>query len=173
MQQKNLITAEKQVKATGSFLMFNISMMIIFPFLSVLLEHIINGSAINMASIGKWFIFWTIGIRLFTAGLRQASDPSFTAIKIFRLTGKESYAIIRELGFANICLGITGILSLINEEWRQISAIAGGLFFGLAGLQHLSKKRDSKNELIAMITDLFVFVFIIIYLALKFLHFQF
>ncbi len=113
--------------------------------------------------IGKWFVFWTTGIRLFTAGISQSSNPAFTA-RIFKMKTLESYIVIRELGFANISLGVMGILSVINDHWRILAAITGCLFFGLAGIQHLFKKSDSTNEIIAMIGDLFVMIILLSYL---------
>jgi hypothetical protein len=44
-------------------------------------------------------------------------------------------------------------------------AIIEGLYFGLAGIQHILKKPDSANESIAMISDLFIFLLIGLYLA--------
>ena len=77
----------------------------------------------------------------------------------------ESFVIIRELGFANIAMGVMGILSVLNNNWRVMAAITGGMFLGLAGILHLLKKPDSLNEMIAMIYDLFVLVVIITYLS--------
>ena len=107
-------------------------------------------------------------IRFFTAGIKQAQDPAFTAIKIFKLHSKESYVIIRELGFANICLGITSILSLINNQWRLMGAITGVVFFGFAGLQHISKKAGSGNEIIATASDIFIFIMMLLYIIFTF-----
>jgi hypothetical protein len=72
--------------------------------------------------------------------------------------------VIRELGFANISMGAMGILSVINNDWRILAAMVGGLFLGLAGIQHLFKKPDSRNEVVAMIYDLSVLVVIFLYL---------
>ena len=133
---------EMKLKATtiNYYLITTCMIVIIFPLICISVENVAERIPLNWILIGKWFIFWAIGIRLFTAGIKQASDPAFTAIKIFKLHSKESYVIIRELGFANICLGITSILSLINNQWRPIGAITGVVFFGFAGLQHISKK---------------------------------
>jgi hypothetical protein len=78
---------------------------------------------------------------------------------------RESFVVIRELGFANISMGIMGILSVINNNWRPLAAIVGGLYPGLAGFQHLFKKPDSRNEVIAMLYDLCVFVVVLFYLG--------
>jgi hypothetical protein len=159
-----IVSAEKSRKF-NLFLSVNICLLFIMPLLSIVAEVIIDHVPVGWLLIGKWFVFWTVGIRLFTAGISQSSNPAFTA-GIFKMTTRESYIVIRELGLANISLGVTGILSLINDHWRALAAIAGTLFFGLAGVQHLLKKPDSSHEVIAMIGDLFVMIVLLLYLII-------
>ena len=147
-----------------AYLAMNIFLLFILPFSSIMGEFIMEKEPLDWILIGKWFIFWAIGIRLFTAGIKQSSNPEFTASSIFKMKSSESFVVIRELGFANIALGVMGILSVINSNWRMLAAITGGLFFGLAGIQHLFKKPDSRNELIAMLYDLIVLLIIVLYL---------
>jgi len=45
--------------------------------------------------IGNWFIFWSIGIRLFTAGLMQIFNPIYTA-NLLQLNLND-FIVIREL----------------------------------------------------------------------------
>lgn len=117
-----------------------------------------RGLVFSFELFGKWFIFSAVGLRLFIAGIKQASDPAFTAKTIFHIEGSEAFPIVRELGFANVCFGLTGILSLFFPEWRIVSAFGSGLYYGLAGLQHLIKKPAGTNERFAMLTDVFVFL---------------
>jgi hypothetical protein len=147
----------------NSFLLMNVLLLGVLPALSTTAEHIFEHEGYNWQLLGKWFIFWALGIRLFTAGISQASNPAFTA-RIFRMKYEESFVVIRELGFANISLGVMGILSVIHNDWRLLAAIAGGLFFGIAGIQHLFKKPDSRNEVIALFYDLSVLLFIVLYI---------
>lgn len=166
MEQKlktETLTSTAAGKKLNTFLLMNISLLLIMPLLSIGSEIIFQHEAFNMMLVGKWFVFWTIGIRLFTAGISQSSNPAFTA-RIFKMKTLESYIVIRELGFANISLGVMGILSVINDHWRILAATTGSIFFGLAGIQHLFKKSDSSNEVIAMIGDLFVLVVLLLYL---------
>jgi hypothetical protein len=142
--------------------------MLILPVVSVLMDSYLHHRPLGWPLVGKWFVFWSVGIRLFVAGIRQASKPEFTAREIFHFSGDESLIVIRELGFANISIGLAGILSLYRADWCQIVAIAGGLFFGLAGLQHLGKKPDSSNELIALISDLYIFVILALFVFFTF-----
>jgi hypothetical protein len=151
-------------KKDYTFLMMNIFLLIILPLLTISGEVIFEHGSFDWALIGKWFIFWAVGIRLFTAGINQASNPRFTA-RIFQMKSQESFIVIKELGFANISMGIMGILSVININWRPLAAIVGGLYLGFAGFQHLFKKPDSRNEVIAMLYDLCAFVVISLYLG--------
>ena len=151
-------------KKFDSFILINILLLLLLPLLSVLaggyFEHISFGWSLT----GRWFIFWAMGIRLFTAGVSQCSNPAFTA-RILSLRSEESFIVIRELGFANISLGILGIMSVINDNWRPLAAICGFVFFGLAAIQHFLKKPENKKELIAMTGDSFICLFLILYLC--------
>ena len=132
--------------------------MLILPIVSMAVEAAIRNTPLSIELTGKYFIGWAIGVRLMIAGLRQSTRPQFTAEQIFNIhDSSESLPIIRELGFANICLGLIGIVSLFYREWRLAAAVAGGLYFGLAGFMHAFRKAASRNELIAKISDLFIF----------------
>jgi hypothetical protein len=139
-------------------------LMLVLPVVSILIVHFGFGSAIGWMLIGRWFVFCALGMRLFTAGIRQVIKPELTAKEIFHFTGEESYAVVRELGFANLSLGLIGILSLVKTEWTQASAICGGLYMGIAGIQHFFKKPAGFNEWVAMVSDLFIFVIAAMYL---------
>ncbi len=144
------------------YLFFIILLMFVLPSLSVIIEHYAGkeqSSLINL--VGKWFIFWAVGLRLFIAGLRQTLNPSFTAESIFHIKSKESFVIVKELGFANICMGVAGIISLFVPQWRMAAAFVGGLYLGIAGINHLIKKPASSNEWIAMVSDIFIFLVMI------------
>lgn len=138
--------------------------MLILPVISIGIEAAPHSTSPGWSLIGKWFVFWSVGVRLFIAGIRQVTKPAFTAKEIFHISGEESFIIIKELGFANISIGAAGILSLFKTEWTEIVAIAGGLFFGLAGFLHILKKPDSNNERIALVSDLYIFVILLLYL---------
>jgi hypothetical protein len=130
--------------------------MMVLPFTFIVYQWRVLSMPLNWALAGKWLLFWSVGCRLFVTGLRQATKPAFTARQIFHFTTTESYPVITELGFANICLGLIAMLSLIKPAWRAPAAIAGGLYFGLAGMMHVVKKPVSTNEVIALISDLYI-----------------
>jgi hypothetical protein len=75
--------------------------------------------------------------------------------------------VIRELGFANICIGLIAMTSLFQPGWRMPAAVAGGLYFGLAGMLHVFKKPDSRNEFIALVSDLYIFILMLAYCVLQ------
>jgi hypothetical protein len=139
--------------------------MVLLPILCVVIQWRVQDMPLDWPLLGKWFVFWPVGVRLFIAGLRQATKPAFTAREIFHLNSDDSFPIIKELGFANVSMGGIAILSLFFASWRIPAAAAGGLYFGLAGFLHLFKKRDSNNETIAMISDLYIFLLMALYLA--------
>jgi hypothetical protein len=137
--------------------------MLLLPLASVIFNSYLDGLQFTLLLAGKWLIFWAIGVRLFIAGIRQATKPAFTAQQIFRISGSDSFPVIRELGFANICMGMIAMFSLLWPSWRMPAAMAGGLYFGLAGMLHLFKKLNSRNELIALVSDLFIFLLMVAY----------
>ena len=139
--------------------------MVILPIASILVEYTILGTNSSFELIGKWFLFWAVGMRLFTAGLSQAVRPGFTAQSIFKLTDKENFAVVRELGFANISMGLVCIVSLFFASWRIPAAFAGALFFGIAGTQHMIKGPISANERVPTITNWIAFLVMVVYLV--------
>ncbi len=141
-----------------------ILLMFVFPIASVLTEIFLFKSASGaMFLIGKWFVFWAVGIRFFLAGLRQSLNPEFTAEKIFEIKGSEPLVIVQELGFANLSMGLLGIVTIFNGNWIVPSAIAGGLFYGLAGIKHITRKGKNLIENVATFSDLFMFLILLIY----------
>jgi hypothetical protein len=152
-------------KKRSSLYLFSILMfMLILPMTFIIYQHFHSAIPLTWQLMGKWFLFWSVGIRLFIAGLKQILQPEFTAKEIFHFAHSESYTVIRELGFANISIGLIGILSLFKTQWAVPAAIAGGLYFGLAGINHFIKRPDTRNEIVAMISDMFIFVLMSLYL---------
>jgi hypothetical protein len=141
-----------------------ILLMLVFPLASVGLDHLLFHGSLLLV-VAKWFVFWAVGVRLFTAGLRQAIDPGFMAKKIFDFKTSEPLFIIRELGFANIALGTTALFSILNPAWLIPPAIAGCLFYGLAGFNHLRKSQRNSTENLTLFSDLFAFAVLLICLV--------
>jgi len=138
------------------YLAIVVLMVIGAPVVSVLAEALYAPAPL-MLLVGKWFVFWAAGVRLLTAGLKQTTQPGFTAHQIFRMKTDEALPIVRELGFANIAVGLLGVASVWATSFVLPVAIAGAVFYGAAGLQHVTQKDKSGNEAVAMATDLVAF----------------
>lgn len=128
--------------------------MLILPTGSVAIALTDVGHASAFAVIGTWFVFWAVGARLLTAGVRQVIKPELTSEGILGIPGREAWLLVRELGFANTGIGLIGILSLWNAGWRPAAALAGGLFLLAAGVLHAAKKHRDTEETVAMVSDL-------------------
>ena len=80
------------------------------------------------------------------------------------IEGKESWILVRELGFANVAIGAVAIASLWRPEWRLAGALAGGIFLTLAGLEHVAKRDRNSEENLAMVSDLAIGLVMAVYL---------
>jgi hypothetical protein len=57
---------------------------LVLPVISIFIEAAGSPTgAVMTFLIGRWFVFWAVGVRLFVAGLRQTGQPQFTAREIF------------------------------------------------------------------------------------------
>ncbi|MBV7272075.1 hypothetical protein I6U48_03975 [Clostridium sp. PL3] len=130
--------------------LYEISIVVFFallPIVGISNDIFILKSRTNISNLMfKWFVFSGVGLRLLSAGLKQAANPSFTAKEIFKVNDEKSFPIVREIGFANISFGLLGVLSFCFPGFRLAAAISGGLYFGLAGCLHLFSKKRSKDE---------------------------
>ena len=149
-----------------------IGLMVVVPAASVAIEFLLSQGALYLPLlIGKWFTFWGIGARLLLAGVNQAVRPGFTAQHIFNITDQAAESIITELGFANMAFGLIGLLSLpFPTSFLTAAAVAGGLFLLLDGILHMRSRDRSRNETIALVTDLVIPLATIIYLTGEFLR---
>jgi hypothetical protein len=134
------------------------TLMCLFPVLSITIEAAHLGVPFDGLLVCKWYVFWAVGLRLLLAGLRQVVQPLYTARQILGLKTEESLFLVRELGFANIAIGTTAIISLFVPPWRLAAALLGGMFYGLAGCSHAFRSHRSRLESVAMVSDLFAAV---------------
>jgi len=140
-------------------------LMLVCPAVAVALEARSAHHAAILLLVGKWYVFWAVGIRLFTAGLRQVSQPQFTAEKIFGIQERASFAIVREVGFGNLAMGTLGICSLYRAAWIIPAAVAGGLYYGLAALMHLFRKGENATEQMTTASDAFAFAVLLFFVV--------
>jgi hypothetical protein len=64
--------------------------------------------------------------------------------------------VVRELGFANTALGVVGVGSIFAPAWVPPATIAGTIFYGLAGINHLRHQPRNSHQNFAMVTDLII-----------------
>jgi hypothetical protein len=147
------------------YLVVVVLLMGVLPVVSIVAEGALSHGVDLTLLIGKWFVFWPVGVRLILAGVRQIANPSFTAESIFGVRDTGAHPIVRELGFGNLSIGLLGACSLIDPGWITPAAVAGGLFYGLAGVQHLMNGDRNAKETIAMVSDLLVFLVLAGYLV--------
>ena len=127
-------------------------------------------------SSGYWFVFGrqvvcVLGCRHPTPSVRSAQivQPRYTAETILGIKNEESHVVVRELGFANAAIAVVGIGSIIIPAWVTAGALAGGIFYGLAGVNHALRPHRNRLEVMAMISDLFVAVVLLGALAANWL----
>jgi hypothetical protein len=138
------------------YLVSVVLLMLVFPAASIYAEHAFwHSNAPVMLLVGKWFVFWGAGVRLFMAGLRQFFQPRFTSEEIFGIKSDDVLPIVRELGVANFATGTVGVLSIMRPSFVLPVAIAAAIFYGIAGVRHVAQRGKLRNENVAMISDLF------------------
>jgi hypothetical protein len=143
-----------------------ILLLLVFPMISITVEALWSAHTLSVEFlIGKWFVFWGVGVRLFIAGARQVTQPRFTAQEIFGLGDRGVFPIVRELGFANLSMGLLGICSLVRSGWIVPAALVGGLYYGLAGAGHVFQKKRNAKENIAMVSDGFIFLVLLAFVV--------
>jgi len=132
-------------------------LMLIAPVGSIWAEHThFHSAAPLMALAEKWFVFWSAGVRLTLAGVRQSFQPRFTSEHIFGIKGDDPLPFVRELGVANLATGVVGLLSLWQPSFVLPVAISAAIFYGIAGVRHVMHGAKTFNEAIAMVSDLLI-----------------
>lgn len=138
----------------------------VLPVVSILIEHFAMTAGSDWWTlVGKWFVFWAVGVRLAVAGLRQVAQPAFTAEKIFEIRDKAAHIVVQELGFANLAMGLLAVVTLAAPQWTAAAALSGAIFYGLAGAKHVLKGGQNRNEMIATVSDIFASAVLIGYLV--------
>lgn len=120
-----------------------------------------------LALFGKWTAFFGVGVRLFMAGVSQAFRPDYTLNEIFGVDAPDVRPVVQELGFANLSMGVLGLLALIHPMLTLAAATVGAIFYGLAGARHLPGARGNAKRLAAAGTDIWVFIVLAAYVAAR------
>ena len=142
-------------------------LMLVLPLVSIAVELSMGSHAGGTVFVvGRWFVFWGVGVRLFIAGVRQVVQPSFTA-GLLGVKDSSALVVVRELGLANLSMSVLAICSLFRAEWVVPGAIVGGLYYGLAGAGHVPHKGRSANENLAMVSDLWMFLLLAVFVVMS------
>jgi len=135
--------------------------MFALPALSAAVELLVTHASNGATILCKWFAFWAVGWRLLLAGAKQIAQPQYTARIILGLESRESLILVRELGFANAAIGLLGVLSLVVPSWQLAAALAGGIFYALAGTNHAFQIHRNRLQHVAMLSDIFAAVILL------------
>ncbi len=127
----------------------------ILPIASIAVELTFRGGD-PIFLTAKWFVFWAIGLRLLSAGLRQVTQPSFTAETIFKISEPAARKLVSEIGFGNISMGLVATLTLAFPNWLVPAGLTGSLYLALAGVMHAMERHRGREESIAMVSDFFI-----------------
>jgi len=142
---------------------------VVLPIISGFIELLTVGGDPVLA-FGKWWVFWGVGTRLLVAGVAQVSGKGPTA-EILGATqpSAQEAQLTRELGTANIGMGLAGLLALV-PGWALPAGLAGGVFLLIAGILHLPKRSKNAKETLATWTDLIVGVAVVVLGAYMLIH---
>ena len=138
-----------------------IAQTVAFPIISGIIElATVGGDPVLV--FGKWWVFWGVGTRLLVAGIVQVSGRGPTAAILGAAAPSiQERQLARELGMANVGMGLAGLLALV-PGWALPAGFAGGVFLLIAGLMHVSKRNKNPREALATWTDLIVGVVIVV-----------
>jgi hypothetical protein len=141
-------------------------LLLVIPAACVLVEALVLASPASLMDlVGKWFTFWACGVRLFLAGVMQVAKPQFTAGSIFGIKDDAALGIVREVGFGNLAIGTLGLASLALPQWVVPAALAGGLYYGLAGIGHVMRAKRNAKEQVALVSDLLIFLLLAVFVV--------
>jgi hypothetical protein len=138
-----------------------IAQTVALPIISGVVElAVVGGDPVLV--FGKWWVFWGVGTRLLVAGVAQVSGRGPTsAILGAAVPSIPERQLARELGTANIGMGVAGLLALV-PGWALPAGLAGGVFLLIAGILHVPKKGKNAQETLATWTDLVVGLAVIV-----------
>jgi hypothetical protein len=134
---------------------------IVLPIVCSIVELAVVGGE-PVLVFGKWWVFWGVGTRLVLAGIVQVSGKGPTAAILGAAAPSvQERQLARELGTANIGMGLAGLLALV-PGWALAAGLAGGVFLLIAGILHVAKSGKSAQESLATWTDLIVGVAVLV-----------
>ena len=137
---------------------------LVLPILSIVINKIINSrkniQQNNIELILGWLIFWSLGIRAFSAGLMQIFNPIYTN-NLLQLELND-YIIIREHGINNVGIGFLCIISFYKHFLRKYSCMIKLISCTGFSILHIIRiEKIEFDEIISLISN-----FIIILISL-------
>jgi len=87
----------------------------------------------------------------------------FPTASIAGVKDPDAILIVRELGFANTAIGSAGLGSLYLAGWVLPVAVIGAIFYGLAGINHVTHRSRNTLQNVAMTSDFFAAVVLLIF----------
>lgn len=117
-----------------------------------------------MVLVGTWFVFWSAGVRLVIDGSLQFFRTKFTAEEIMGLYTVDAIPVVRELGVANLGIGIVGMASIVLPQFALPIAIITAISYGVAGSRRAREGQRTGNETAAMVSDLLVSSVLVLYI---------
>ena len=142
---------------------FVLATLVILPVASIGIDLMLHPGTALVLLVGRWFVFWAVGVRLFAAGIKQMAQPEFTARQIFKMKTDEALPVVRELGMGNLSGGLVGLASILMPGFVLPAALYGAVFYGLAGFGHIAQPDRSLNENVALWTDLFIAAVLLVF----------
>lgn len=152
-QPSGVLTISRQV-ITASI---NIVFLTVLPLVSAAVEYHFTKTGMSAVLVGKWFIFWTVGIRFLVAGFTQVIRQGRGALI---LQGDTTGGFGKVLGLVKMLLAGMAFLCVMKDSWSLLAAITVGVYVGLAGFQHDFKKPNTAEGWISMVYDMIVFTVI-------------
>lgn len=124
--------------------------------------------------LGKWYVFWAGGVRLFLSGFGQTLGVRLTRKRQVEIESAPSEQIAQGVGFAKLLIGLLCIateiaISAPGQLYAIIfpaAAVVAGLFYALSGLQHIRMHKRNARQALAMVTDLLVSSVLAVFLVL-------
>jgi len=146
-----------------------LGLMVVLPLVSSGVELGVTGGD-PVVIVGRWFLFWGAGVRLFIAGISQVANPAFTTENILGEKNPGASHIVQELGFANLGFGVIGLAGAWVSGWAVPAAIGPGVFLLVAGIRHIAKRGKNGKEWLACITDLLVGTVLVVFVVVSFVR---
>ncbi len=167
------------------YFVFVIATTVVLPIGFALLEYqLIAGTAGYFGSVvapldifyylGKWYVFWAGGVRLFASGLRQTLGPRLRHKQPVEVDREPSERTAQRLSLVKLLIGALCIATefvfsvpfMPSVATLPAGVVAAGAFYGLSGLHHVRTPTRNARQTLAMVTDLLVFAVLAVVFAL-------